>query len=280
MELEIRTRERDGVTIVDVTGRMSLPYIKLRSVVTRSIETGTKRLVLNLENATYIDSMWLGAIVSDFTKLRQLGGQLKLMNPPPQIMQLLAITKLSLAFDIFTSEDDAVNSFYPDRVLLYPRALAQDAIPSAPPTASPSPLVVFLCHSSNDKPVVRTLYQHLKAKGIDVWLDEVSLLPGQLWEKEIPAAVHRSDAVLVCLSRASVTRTGYVQREIKYALDAAEQQSDESIFLIPARLEDCEVPERLRKWHWVDLFTGDGFDRLITALQARALALQKRPVHQ
>lgn len=96
MELEIRTRERDGVTIVDVTGQMSLPYIKLRSVITRSIETGTKRLVLNLQNATYIDQMWLGAIVSDFTKLRQLGGQLKLLNPPSQIMQLLAITKLSL----------------------------------------------------------------------------------------------------------------------------------------------------------------------------------------
>lgn len=173
-----------------------------------------------------------------------------------------------------------MNSFHPDRVLLYPRALAQDAVPNAPQTASPIPLVVFLCHSSNDKPAVRTLYQRLKAKGVDVWLDEVSLLPGQLWEKEIPAAVHRSDAILVCLSRASVTRTGYVQREIKYALDAAEQQSDESIFLIPARLEDCEIPERLRKWHWVDLFTADGFDRLVTSLQARALALQKRPVHQ
>ena len=71
-----------------------------------------------------------------------------------------------------------------------------------------------------------------------------------------------------------------MQREIKYALDAAAQHSDESIFLIPARLEDCEVPERLRKWHWVDLFTDDGFDRLMTALQARALALQKKPVHE
>jgi len=63
MELEIRTRERDGVTIVDVAGEMSRPYINVRSVITRSIEQGTKRLVLNLENATYIDSTWLGAIV-------------------------------------------------------------------------------------------------------------------------------------------------------------------------------------------------------------------------
>jgi anti-sigma B factor antagonist len=118
------------VTIVDVVGEMSLPYIKLRSVITTAIERGRKHLVLNLEGASYIDSMWLGAIVSDFTKLRQLGGQLKLLNPPASILKLFTITKLSLIFDIFTSEEDAVNSFFADRVLLYPRALAQEAIPT------------------------------------------------------------------------------------------------------------------------------------------------------
>ena len=278
MELRLYTRDRAGVTIVDVIDQMSSPYIKLRSEITKAIDSGSKRFVLNLEKTTYIDSMWLGAIVSDFARLRQLGGQLKLLNPPSRIMQLLAITRLSLAFDIFTSEEDAVNSFFPERVLLYPRALAQEGVPNGVETARPTSLLVFLCHSSNDKPAVRTLYQRLKATGVDLWLDEVKLLPGQIWEKEIPEAVRRSDAVLVCLSRASVTRTGYVQREIKYALDAADQQSDESIFLIPARLEECEVPERLRKWQWVDLFKDDGFDRLATALQARALALQRKPV--
>jgi hypothetical protein len=105
----------------------------------------------------------------------------------------------------------------------------------------------------------------------------VELLPGQVWEREFPAAVRRSDAILVCLSAASIGKSGYLQCESKYAIDAAEEQSDDSIFLIPGRLETCEVPERLRRWQWVDLFAPDGYDRLVTALQARALALGRTP---
>jgi TIR domain len=104
------------------------------------------------------------------------------------------------------------------------------------------------------------------------------LLPGQVWEREIPSAVQSSDAVLVCLSSRPVAKTGYLQREIKFALDAAEEQSDDSIFIVPAKLEPCEVPERLLRWQWVDLFAGDGYDRLLTALQARAGALGRNPL--
>jgi hypothetical protein len=106
----------------------------------------------------------------------------------------------------------------------------------------------------------------------------MDLLPGQVWEREIPAKVQRSDAALVCLSATSIGKAGYLQREIKYALDAAEEQSNDSIFLIPGRLEPCDVPERLRRWQRVDLFGSDGYDRLVTALQARALALGRTPV--
>jgi hypothetical protein len=126
---------------------------------------------------------------------------------------------------------------------------------------------------------VRKLYRGLLETGARPWLDEIDLLPGQLWDREIPAAVRGSDSVLVCLSSVSVGKSGYLQREIKYAIDSAEEQTEDSIFLIPARLEDCEVPERLRRWQWVDLFMTDGYDRLVTALQARALALGKLPLH-
>ena len=60
---------------------------------------------------------------------------------------------------------------------------------------------------------------------------------------------------------------------------SAEEQSDDSIFLIPVRLQACDVPERLRRWQWVNLFAVDGYDRLVTALQARALALGRSPLH-
>jgi len=278
MQLEVNRREREGIVILDVAGSMSGNPELLRAEVEKSGPAGENRVVLNLQAATYINSAWLGAIVQAFAGLNRAGGRLKLLNVPPKIMELLVLTKLSTIFDIFTSEEDAINSFFPDRALRFPRLMQEEALPPQLPGASKAALLVFLCHSSADKAAVRDLHHRLVRTGVRPWLDEVDLLPGQVWEREIPAAVRRSDAVLICLSQSSINRSGYLQREIKYALDAAEEQSDDSIFLIPGRLEECEVPERLRRWQWVDLFAEDGYDRLVTALQARALALQKRSV--
>jgi hypothetical protein len=118
------------------------------------------------------------------------------------------------------------------------------------PDARPEPQRVFLCHSSGDKAQVRDLYRRLRNDGFHPWLDEEDLLPGQDWSHEISKAVRASIIVLVCLSKTSITKAGYVQREIRYALDVADEQPDGTIFLIPVRLEECDVPERLRRWHW------------------------------
>lgn len=134
-------------------------------------------------------------------------------------------------------------------------------------------LRVFLCHSSDDKPAIRDLYQRLCAEGFDPWLDEEKILPGQDWHQEIVKAVLTSDVVLVCLSRSSISKAGYVQKEIKYALDVADEQPEGAIFLIPVKLEECEVPDRLSRWQWVDLSSERGYERLILALRARADAL-------
>ena len=131
-------------------------------------------------------------------------------------------------------------------------------------------MIVFLCHSSGDKPRVRDLYQRLLDAGIDPWLDEEDLLPGQHWEEEIPQAVERADAVIVCLSRASIAKDGYVQKEIGYALDKVQEKPEGVIYLIPARLEEVDIPRRLRQWHRVDLFEERGFERLMATLEAIA----------
>lgn len=131
-------------------------------------------------------------------------------------------------------------------------------------------LKVFLCHSTGDKPKVRALYQRLCNDGIEPWLDEKNLLPGQDWAKEIPKAVRASDVVVVCLSRGSITKDGYVQKEIKFALDKADEKPEDTIFIIPLRLEECDVPDRLSRWQWVDLYKESGYDRLMRAFQALA----------
>jgi formylglycine-generating enzyme required for sulfatase activity len=135
------------------------------------------------------------------------------------------------------------------------------------------PLRVFLCHSSADKPAVRDLYEKLTARGIDAWLDEKKLLPGQSWKIEIPKAVREADAVIICLSKTSITKEGYVQKEIKDALDIALEKPEGTIYLIPARLEECEAPSSLSDWHWVNLFDKQGMISLFKSLEVRAVSL-------
>jgi len=132
------------------------------------------------------------------------------------------------------------------------------------------PLKVFLCHASGDKLPVHDLYKRLVAEGVDAWLDREKLLPGQDWRVEIPRAVREADVVVVCLSNKSITKEGYIQKEIKFALDSADEKPEGTIFLIPARLEECAVPEQLGRWQWVDLFEENGFVRLLRSLKLRA----------
>jgi formylglycine-generating enzyme required for sulfatase activity len=139
------------------------------------------------------------------------------------------------------------------------------------------PLRVFLCHSSNDKPTVRELYKKLRAETwIEPWLDEEELYPGQDWNMEIEKAVEAADAIIVCLSKGSITKEGYVQRELRSVLDFADYKPEGTLYIMPVRLEECEPPRRLRIWQYVDYFEGQrerAFQRLLVSLKRRAGAL-------
>lgn len=141
-------------------------------------------------------------------------------------------------------------------------------------TANVTPhLRVFLCHSSGDKDAVRALYKRLQIAGFEPWLDEENLVGGQDWESEIKKAVQNSHVFVVCLSNSSVNKTGYVQKEIRVALDVADLRPEGSIFIVPARLEECVVPDRLSHIHYLDLFKPDGYGKLVKALKSSRSAL-------
>ena len=131
------------------------------------------------------------------------------------------------------------------------------------------PLKVFLCHAHSDALAVRTLYNRLVRDGVDAWLDKEKLLPGTDWEYEIRQAVRESDVVVVCHSK-QFNQKGFRQKEVRIALEEADLLPKGEIFIIPARLEECDVLEDLQRWHWVDLFEADGYENLMRALQARA----------
>jgi TIR domain len=142
------------------------------------------------------------------------------------------------------------------------------------PKSSPRQLQAFLCHSSGDKLAVYQLFQRLKEYNIDPWLDKENLLPGQDWDLEIQKAVRKSDVVLICLSPDFIVKEGYGQKEIKLALDTALEKPEGTIFLIPLKLEKCELPQRLKPFHAVNYFEENGFDKLISALKYRVQSLQ------
>lgn len=134
-----------------------------------------------------------------------------------------------------------------------------------------SKLKVYLAHAPIDKPAVRELYLKLLSEGwVDVWLDEEKMLPGQNWDLEIKKAVDAASVIIVCISSNSAQREGYVQRELRYVLDVLNDKPEGSIFLIPARLDECDVPNRLRQFHFVDLFEPKGYQRLLRSLRTRA----------
>lgn len=129
-------------------------------------------------------------------------------------------------------------------------------------------LRVFLLHARQDEKPVRRLYQRLVREGADVWLDQEKLLPGQNWASEIRKAIHNSDIVVACLSRQFNRQGGYRHEELRIALEKAASLPEGLTFLIPARLEACDLPEPLCRWQCVDLFKGEGYKKLIRVLRA------------
>ena len=117
MALDIQQREREGVTILDLKGRVTVgpEATALREKISGLATAGAPNVVLNLEHVDYIDSTGLGALVIVATSLRKSGGNVKLLNLNRRNIELLVMTKLATVFEIFNDEQDAVNSYYPDR---------------------------------------------------------------------------------------------------------------------------------------------------------------------
>jgi hypothetical protein len=129
-------------------------------------------------------------------------------------------------------------------------------------------LRVFLLYARQDEEPVRRLYRRLLKEGADVWWDQAKLLPGQDWAFEIRKAIQRSDVVLACLSKQFNKQGGFRHEELRIALEKAASLPEGETFVIPARLEACDLPEPLRRWQRLDLFEADGYKRLIMILTA------------
>ncbi|MFM6480903.1 MAG: SUMF1/EgtB/PvdO family nonheme iron enzyme [Microcystis panniformis] len=137
-----------------------------------------------------------------------------------------------------------------------------------------SEIQIFLAHASEDKPAVLALHERLKQAGYKPWLDEKDLIAGQIGRDEIPKAIRASQIFLACLSAKSANKQGYIQRELRIALNTLGEMPSGTIFFIPMRLEECEIPDlqnaevglKLRDIHRLDYWKEDGFEQLERAI--------------
>jgi hypothetical protein len=135
------------------------------------------------------------------------------------------------------------------------------------------PLHAFLCHSHADRHAVHALYLRLCRDSVRAWLDHENLLPGQNWKIEIRRAILTSDVVIVCLSHSFNQQAGFRHEEINIALEKASLFPADEIYIVPVRLEKCDMPESLRHLHRVDLFQKDGYAKLLQVLCKQAESL-------
>jgi anti-sigma B factor antagonist len=117
MSLEIQQRDNEGVTVLEMKGRITVgkEATSLREKIGELTAAGVKNIVLNLAGVDYIDSTGLGALVMCATTLRKTGGNVKLVSLNKRTVELLVMTRLATCFEIFADEVDAVGSYYPDR---------------------------------------------------------------------------------------------------------------------------------------------------------------------
>jgi hypothetical protein len=137
---------------------------------------------------------------------------------------------------------------------------------------------IFISYAREDEVAARRLHLFLRSiGGVYPWMDKEDILPGAVWEDEIEAAVTSSDVVILLLSSRLVSKTGFIQREVRLALSRLAEMPPGRIFLIPARLDQTEPTHReLRKLQWVDLFPdwSDGAERIRAAVNVTIRARQ------
>lgn len=129
---------------------------------------------------------------------------------------------------------------------------------------------VFISYAREDKDIADNIYSELMKHDIKPWIDTHCLLPGAPWKHAINQAILGSRYFIALLSSSSVSKVGYVQRELKEALEVLDNYPEGGIFVIPVRLDDCKPTHpRLFDLNWVDLFPdfNKGFTRIMRVLK-------------
>lgn len=111
--MKINVRQRDGVTILEPKGKITIGVgdVALREAVHRELEAGSRSILIDMNGVSTIDSSGIGELVSTYTSVKNRGGKLKLLHLPDKVSDILQITQLISVFETYDDEDEAVRSF-------------------------------------------------------------------------------------------------------------------------------------------------------------------------
>jgi hypothetical protein len=137
---------------------------------------------------------------------------------------------------------------------------------------------IFLSYAREDMGMAKRLYNDLKQYSLDVWLDTESLLPGDKWE-----AIENCNYFIALLSFKLMNKWGFVQKELKTTLEMLDLFPNSERFILPVRLDDCEICEsKLKEHHWIDLFPDseyqNGLKKILQLVSSGTLLLRSKPM--
>ncbi len=139
---------------------------------------------------------------------------------------------------------------------------------------------VFIAYVEEDAFSARRLYAALEDAGLQPWLDKEKLMPGQNWPRSIERAIEVADFFVPCFSNRAVGKRGTFHSELRYAMDCARRLPLDDVFVMPVRLDNCEVPRQLAtRLQYVDLFPdwSRGVRRLLRVIRRQA-ELRRMPL--
>ncbi|MDP3441229.1 MAG: TIR domain-containing protein, partial [Ignavibacteria bacterium] len=128
---------------------------------------------------------------------------------------------------------------------------------------------VFISYAKEDYIFAEKLYDFLREQDYMPWFDKKCLLPGQLWNNEIRKALREANYVILLLSGISVKKRGYVQREFKLAIEYFEEKLDDDIYIIPLKIDDCEIPNTLNKFQWIEFDDYECFTQILNSINTQ-----------
>ena len=140
---------------------------------------------------------------------------------------------------------------------------------------------VFISYAKEDFKFAKRLFDFLKLNHFSPWLDKECLMPGQNWDFEINKELRKADFIILLISKTSIKKRGYIQKEYKLALKFYEEKLEDDIYLLPLKIDNCEVPFGFEKFQWHELNGSYDFYKILDSLnyQRKKIELDNNQIY-